>query len=86
LTQKSKKRDNFDQQIAEEVEVGAHALAFFLFLAEIAESAEMAAFGLALLRSWYVSQKSRRGFSASGHTIKSEDLEYLAVINYEDLE
>ena len=59
-----------------------------LCLAEIAESAEMAAFGLALLRSWYVSQKSRRGFSASGHTmkIKSEDLEYLVVINYEDLE
>ena len=48
----------------------------------------MAAFGLGLLRSWYVSQKSRRGFSASGHTmkIKSEDLEYLVVINYEDLE
>lgn len=48
----------------------------------------MSACGLALLRSWYVSRKSRRGFSASGHTmkIKSEDLEYLAVINYEDLE
>ena len=39
----------------------------FKFLAEIAESAEMAACGLGLLRSWYVSRKSRRGFSASGH-------------------
>jgi len=31
-----------------------------LFLAEITESTEMAAFGLGLLRSWYVSQKSQR--------------------------